>query len=107
MSDPTVAPEDPATAGRRPLLTVSGQQFWLALVIIIGDFIIIGMLFFVNIPTDNERIIDIALGVILGAGGTVAAFYFPSSVGARSKDEAINKLTDLVHSALGGKSPQP
>ncbi len=78
------------------MLTTSGQQFMIAVIALIGDFILVGMLFFINIPADNERILDVVIGVMIGIATTVAAFYFPSSVGARAKDEALNKLADLV-----------
>lgn len=79
-----------------PVLSTSSQQF------IIGGGIVtlwVGVMLilaFVPIPTPNRDAFNLFLGGILGAGTTVLAFYFPSSVGARSKDEAIAGLTALA-----------
>lgn len=78
------------------MVSVSGQQFLIGLYIVAlwgAAFLILA---FVNIPEKNIATFNLFLGGVLGAGTTVLAFFFPSSIGARSKDEAITKLTDAV-----------
>ena len=83
----------------KPVFTISGQQFILGLGVISLWAIVLGVLAFLPVPPANKDAFNLFLGGILGAGTTVLSFYFPSSVGARSKDEAITKLTDAVVSA--------
>lgn len=78
------------------MFTTSVQQFIIGASIVllwIGVLIILAL---VDIPAGNKDAFNLFLGGILGAGTTVLAFYFPSSVGARSKDEAIVGLATLA-----------
>lgn len=81
---------------KAPLLTVSGQQFIIGGSIVMLWVGVMLVLAFIPIPDSNRDAFNLFLGGILGAGTTVLAFYFPSSVGARSKDEAIVKVTDAL-----------
>ena len=54
---------------------------------------IIIMLFFVTIPEDNQRIIDMAIGILIGTGLVgVIQFFFGSSEGSKSKGKIIDFL---------------
>lgn len=83
----------------KPMLTVSGQQFTIAVGVMTAWALVLAALVFLPIPDANRDAFNLFLGAVIGAGTTVLAFYFPSSVGARSKDEAIVKLTDAVQAA--------
>ncbi len=83
-------------ADARPLFSVSGQQFIIGLGVITLWAIVLGALLFRAVPDQNRDAFNLFLGAVIGAGTTVLGFYFPSSIGARSKDEAITKLTDAV-----------
>lgn len=84
------------TSVKVPMITVSGQQFVMGFCIIALWAMVLTVLAFVTLPDNNRDAFNLFLGGILGAGTTVLAFYFPSSVGSRAKDEAITKLTDAV-----------
>lgn len=83
-------------SGKTPTITTSTQQFIIGLLVVVLVGFLIGAMFFVTVPKDNARLLDISLGVVLGAMGTVLAFYFPSSVGSRAKDEAISSLATQI-----------
>lgn len=87
MSDPT---------GRVPTVTVSSQQFVLAVLVLSLMASVVGILAFVEIPKENQTVFNVVVGAIGGFVAGALAFYFPSSVGARAKDEAISKLTDQL-----------
>jgi hypothetical protein len=72
----------------------SRARFILGVVIITLGAGFLGVLVFVPIPEGNQRIIDVAAGLVLGWGGAVVQFYFGSSSGSTAKDEAIS---DLAH----------
>lgn len=76
--------------------SVSAQQFTLGFGVVALWLMVLVILAFVPMPDKNRDAFNLFLGGVLGAGTTVLSFYFPSSVGARSKDEAIVKLTDAV-----------
>lgn len=68
-----------------PLLIFAGA-------IILFLMILIGLLFFIEIPEKNEPLITQSLGVVLGMVVTIAAFYFGSSKGSQDKDK--NKMIE-------------
>lgn len=96
MADPT---------GATPSITTSTQQFVLALLVLAMAGGMLTLLFFVQIPKDNQQLLTLSLGIVLGIAGTIASFYWPSSVGARSKDETISKLADQVAGPTGPAKP--
>ena len=52
---------------------------------------IVIMLFFVEIPEQNQRIVDMILGVIIGTGlVSVINFFFGSSKGSKDKDRQLD-----------------
>lgn len=56
-------------------------------------FIVIS-LFFIEVPEANQRLADVAFGVVLGWGSLVMTFHFASSLGSKAKTEQINTLMD-------------
>jgi hypothetical protein len=53
---------------------------------------IVIMLFFVEIPESNQRIVDMILGVIIGSGLiSVINFFFGSSKGSKDKTDLLGK----------------
>jgi len=67
------------------------QRFILALMVILIGAAIAAALVFVNIPGNNEAILNIALGFILGWGASAVGFYFGSSEGSSHKTELLNR----------------
>jgi hypothetical protein len=64
----------------------------LALGVVGLAFTLIGILMFVNTPTDQQQIIIFALGFITSAAGQVLSFYFGSSQGSKDKTKEIEKM---------------
>lgn len=64
-------------------------------------FFVIAMLFFVEIPEDNKRIIDMVMGVIVGTGlAGVFNFFFGSSEGSKSKENAISSVLSKIKTSI-------
>lgn len=64
----------------------------LALGVVGLAFLLIGVLMFKNVPTDQQQIIIFALGFITSAAGQVLSFYFGSSQGSKDKTEEIKGM---------------
>lgn len=64
----------------------------LALGVVGLAFLLIGVLMFKNVPTDQQQIIIFALGFITSAAGQVLSFYFGSSQGSKDKTKEIESL---------------
>lgn len=69
----------------------SHQRFVLALLVILIGASITAALIFVNIPGNNESILNIALGFILGWSASAVGFYFGSSDGSERKSELLSQ----------------
>lgn len=52
------------------------------------------LLYFVEIPKGNERIVDMALGSFIGAALTIFVFFFGSTHGSKEKNGLLSKLMD-------------
>lgn len=90
MADPT---------GKTPVISTSTQQFIIALCIVGIAGTMLWVLAHSAIPEKNIQMLNLALGSVLTIMGGVFAFFFPSSVGARSKDEAISNLASQIASS--------
>jgi hypothetical protein len=55
-------------------------------------FLFIGILIFINVPTDQQQIIIFALGFITSSAGQVLSFYFGSSQGSKDKTKEIESM---------------
>ena len=55
-------------------------------------FLLIGILMFKNVPTDQQQIIIFALGFITSAATQVLSFYFGSSQGSKDKTKEIEGM---------------
>lgn len=82
-------------------LKTSSQQFYIAAAVFLLVVFVLATLAFANIPEKNQSAMFGAVGYILGFGSAVMAFYFPSSVGSRAKDDTIASLAGQL------KAPQP
>lgn len=65
--------------------------YYLASAVFAILFVMLVLLFFVNIPDGNSEIVYMAVGMFLGIVSTVAAFFFGSSSGSKDKQEGILK----------------
>lgn len=64
----------------------------LALSVVGLSFLLIAILMFKNVPTDQQQIIIFALGFITSAAGQVLSFYFGSSQGSKEKSKEIEGM---------------
>jgi Tfp pilus assembly protein PilN len=70
-------------------MTRSTQRFVLATgAVLIGAAIVLG-LFFVTVPEANQRIMDLASGIVLGWGAMAMSYYFGTSESSAQKTEAL------------------
>jgi hypothetical protein len=76
-------------------VTRSRARFILGCVIVTLGALFVGSLLFVRVPEGNERILDLAAGILLGWGGAVVNFFYGSSSGSSEKDSAIHALATL------------
>ena len=73
-----------------------------ALIALLLACFVIGSLFFFEVPERNERLADVAFGIVLGWGTMIVMFHFGSSQGSKDKTErlarqASGKPADPVH----------
>lgn len=67
------------------------QRFILAsAAVALGGAIVIG-LFFRVVPESNQRIMDLATGIVLGWGGLALSFYFGTSASSAHKTELLEQ----------------
>ena len=67
--------------------------YYLTIGVVAFVFIMVTMLFFVEIPTENKTIIDMVVGIVIGGYTSVMAFFFGSSRGSKEKQTAIDRLS--------------
>jgi hypothetical protein len=65
----------------------------LALAVMSGTFGLVFLLFFAPIPDSSHDLVNVALGALLTAQGTVVSYYFGSSKSSRDKDQRANAQT--------------
>ena len=64
----------------------------LALGVVGLAFTLIGILMFVDTPSDQQQLVIFALGFITSAAGQVLSFYFGSSQGSKDKTEEMKGM---------------
>lgn len=91
MTDASTIPTPPETdPGDTPH---DRRIFKMGVGILATVFIIILLLFFVQIPDKNEQVLTTVIGTVVGTGlGSVIGFYYGSSMSSKAKDETITKL---------------
>jgi len=71
-------------------------QYILGGTILVLDSIIVGMLLWKDVPIRNERLLDIAIGIVLAWGGMVVNWFFSSTKGSAEKTELLANSTPIV-----------
>lgn len=69
-------------------------MYYLAAMTVLIVFILLILLYFVEIPQGNERIVDMALGSFIGATLAIFTFFFGSTHGSKEKNGLLSKLMD-------------
>lgn len=91
--------EDRGSARNRELEMVKAGAHWFSQLIVpilasgvVGlSFLLIGLLMFRNIPTDQQQIVIFALGFITSSATQVLSYYFGSSQSSKDKTNLIGK----------------
>ena len=60
---------------------------YLAYIIVMSAFLVLILLFFLHVPSENKDMLNFALGNMFGIAVTVAGFYFGSSDKKKNSDE--------------------
>lgn len=68
------------------------QRFILGSAIVAVGAAFVCSLLFIAVPEANQRILDLAAGIVLGWGGAVVGFYFGTSEGSVAKSEQIERI---------------
>lgn len=68
------------------------QRFVLGSAIVSVGAAFVCALLFISVPESNQRILDLAAGIVLGWGGAVVGFYFGTSEGSVAKSEQIERI---------------
>ena len=84
--------------GGKPMITTTTQQFLMAVAILGLAVLVVMIIGFVHVPKENQTLFTALVGAIGGWVGATISFYFPSSVGARAKDEAIATMAAQISS---------
>ena len=69
-------------------------MYILGAIIVVGFFGLLGMLIVKGVPETNEQLLNIAIGTLLAAFGTVVGYFYGSSLGSKDKTELINKKSN-------------
>lgn len=62
--------------------------------IVMGVFILIGVLMFKSVPPDNKDLLNITIGALIGSFVTVVGYFYGSSKGSADKNELLQKTGD-------------
>ena len=65
------------------------MRFVLALIAILVSGAIVAALIFIRIPPENEDVLQVALGLVLGWGAAVFGYYFGTSESSAQKTEML------------------
>lgn len=72
------------------LLKRTGFKDWLAVLILVGNYVFLFMLLRRAMPNENRDVLMIAVGSMFGTVATVVSFYFGSSKDKSDADKAYN-----------------
>ena len=66
-------------------------QYSFAAFLLLGFFVLLGIMLYRPIPEQNKSVLEIVLGALAGSVVTVIAYYFGSSKGSSDKQEMLMK----------------
>ncbi len=72
-------------------ITEKIMQYILGLAVVVGFFMLLFQLTKVAIPENNNDMLNIVIGALIGAFITVVGFYYGSSKGSSDKNDMISK----------------
>ena len=68
---------------------------FLAFAVLLLTFAIFYVLLTTEVPVENQNVINVALGVILGLSSTIVTYYFGSSKGSSDKSSAAEEAITI------------
>lgn len=66
-------------------------MYILGAMLVTGFFVLLYFLIFQGIPSQNENMLSIAVGALIGMVGSVVSYFFGSSKGSADKNELLKK----------------
>ncbi len=67
-------------------------MYVLGALVIIGFFVLLVMLLYVDVPAGNIQILNIVVGALIGSFTSIVGYYFGSSKGSKDKTQhLVNK----------------
>jgi len=64
-------------------------QYVLGGVIVIGFFVLLALLIYTAIPSENKDILNLVIGALIGSFTSVVGYYYGSSLGSHEKNELL------------------
>lgn len=64
-------------------------MYVLGALVVVSGFVLVWLLIFQAVPTSNERILDVGLGILLGQVTTVIGYFYGSSKSSADKTNLI------------------
>jgi len=71
-------------------------QYVLGAVIVLGVFVLLGLLIYNAIPEQNSEILNIVIGALIGAFTYVVGYFYGSSKGSHDKNKIISDKNDRI-----------
>jgi len=66
----------------------------LAAIVVIGFFALLYFFVFIGIPVQNEALLNIAVGALIGSFTSVIGYFFGSSAGSANKTDIMAKVPE-------------
>ena len=64
-------------------------MYVLGAIVVLGAFIIVGMMIYHEVPAGSKDTINIAIGILLGLAGAVVQYFFGSSKSSSDKNDLL------------------
>jgi len=66
-------------------------MFVLGGLIVIGFFVLLGLLIFIDVPQANSDLLNLVVGSLIASFTTIVGYFFGSSKSSADKTEILNK----------------
>jgi uncharacterized BrkB/YihY/UPF0761 family membrane protein len=66
-------------------------QYVLGALIVLGFFVLMVVLVYKTIPTENKDLLNLVVGALIGSFATIVGYFYGSSKGSQEKTEILAK----------------
>jgi len=66
-------------------------MYVLGALIVLGFFTLLGILIFVQVPTGNNDVLNLAIGALITGFATVIGYFYGSSAGSAAKNDLLRQ----------------